>query len=120
MGLIDEACDNLHEEWSERPVGVILTHNVEEIKTISRAIAVEYFKKTYKHPRYASPKPVMAACVYLGGKGATSWSTQDTVAKAFGVSVTTVRKWTNDVYEELGDADLIKIIKDNGGYQDGA
>jgi hypothetical protein len=110
MGLIDGVCKKIAEFKENSPVEIGAPCDSEEMTNVSRAIATEYFKRTYHKPRYSAPAPVLMGCIYIAGKATGNWVTQGVIRKSGSYSATTVRKWTLDILNELG-TDLGEIVK---------
>lgn len=69
----------------------------EEIIDRSKSMAIEYFKKTCHKPHYSSASHVIPAIVYIVCilEGDKRFKTD--IAKTFGISSVTIRKWQVDV-----------------------
>lgn len=72
-------------------------------ETIERAknLAVEYFKKTYHRPHYSSAKHLLPAFIYVASILEGEKIYQTDVAKVFGMSHSTIRKWYHDITDTL-------------------
>lgn len=80
--------------------------------TIKRAkeLAVEYFKKTYKSPRYSSAKHLLPSFLYVASILEGERRFQKEIADVFGTTnVTTIKKWYRDIIETM---DLTIISND--------
>jgi hypothetical protein len=75
----------------------------------SKSMAFEYFKRTYHRPRYSSARHVIPAIVYIASILEGEKRSKVKIAKTFGVSYITVRKWQPDVMEVL---DIKKLERD--------
>lgn len=78
-------------------------------ETIERAknMATEYFRRTYRIPRYSSSRYLLPAFLYIASKFEKERLTQFDIEKAFGISSVTIRKW----YKDIADVLNIKITK---------
>lgn len=63
----------------------------------SKNMAIEYFKKTYHKPHYSSARHVIPSIVYIVCVLEGEKRTKEEIAKAFGTSSITIRKWQKDV-----------------------
>lgn len=106
---IEPLCDRLLLELANHSARTTLRYDPEQMKRVSKAIAVAYFKRTYAKPRYASPAPVIASCVYIAGKLTNNWVTQAAVAKHSDYQETTIRKWAKNILLELRDDNLVQL-----------
>ncbi len=72
-------------------------------ETIKKAkdLAVEYFKRTYHSPRYSSVKSLLPSFVLAASILEGDRRFQSKVAKAFGVSNATIRKWYIDIIDTM-------------------
>lgn len=75
----------------------------------SKSMAIEYFRKTYRRPHYSSARHVIPAIVYIASILEGDKRSKVKIAKAFGVSHVTIRKWQSDVMEVL---DIKKLERD--------
>lgn len=73
----------------------------------SKCLAIEYFKKTYHRPHYSSARNVIPAIVYIASIFEDEKRSKAEIAKIFGVSHVTIRKWQIDVMKVLD----IKILE---------
>lgn len=93
----------------------------EDIIERAKSMAIEYFKKTYHQPHYSSARHVIPAILYIASILGGDKRSKIDIAKMFGVSYITVRKWQKDVMEVLDikilekekKADEIKIEADS-------
>lgn len=72
-------------------------------RTIKRAkeLTIEYFKKTYRRPRYASAKNLLPAFIYIASVLERDRRFKKEVAEVFGTTNTTVAKWYRNIIETM-------------------
>lgn len=72
-------------------------------ETIKRAkdLAIEYINKTYHQPRYSHIKFLLPAFVYIAAILDDDRRTQYEIAKTFGVTESSVRKWYMQIKETM-------------------
>jgi len=71
--------------------------------TIKKAkdMAIEYFKKTYREPRYSSAKHLLPAFTYIASIIEDDRKTQWEIENAYGINSVTIRKWYRDISDVL-------------------
>lgn len=72
-------------------------------RTIKRAkeLTIEYFKKTYRKPRYSSAKHLLPAFIYIASVLEGERRFQKEIAEVFGTTNITVAKWYRDIVETM-------------------
>ena len=78
----------------------------EDIIERSKSMAIEYFRKTYHKPHYSSAKHVIPSIVYIVSILEGEKRSQEEIAKMFGTSSITIRKWQKDVMGIMDIRDL--------------
>jgi transcription initiation factor TFIIIB Brf1 subunit/transcription initiation factor TFIIB len=86
---------NLLEKWAKRLELSDLV--IVKAKTMSN----EYIKRTYHNPKYASIKPVIAACIYIASIIWNEKRTQKEIRNVSNVSYRSIGKWYITIYDEL-------------------
>ncbi|MDP2755655.1 MAG: hypothetical protein Q8P40_14875 [Nitrospirota bacterium] len=87
LKIIDEKCKELH----------LRKDTIEKAKDL----ALQYFKKTYKSPRYSSAKHLLASFVYIAVKLKCEKRYHYEIEEAFGTNHVTINKWYHDIVETL-------------------
>lgn len=87
LKIIDEKCKELH----------LRKDTIEKAKDL----ALQYFKKTYKSPRYSSAKHLLASFVYIAMMLKCEKRYQNEIEEAFGTTHVTINKWYHDIVDTL-------------------
>ena len=72
----------------------------------AKEMAIGYLKKTYHTPRYSHIKYLLPSFVYLGSIIGGDKRSQNEIAIIFGITITTMRKWNDDIINIL-ELDII-------------
>ncbi len=92
LGLIDKKCKELYLD--------------DQIIKKAKDLAIEYLRKTYHTPRYSHIKYLLPSFVYLASILGGDRRSQNELAIAFGITITTMRKWNDDIMDTL-ELDII-------------
>ena len=73
-------------------------------ETIKKAkdMATEYIKKTYHNPKYSHIKFLLPGFIYISSVLNDDRRTQRDIARAFGVTSSSIRKWYMHIEDTLG------------------
>jgi transcription initiation factor TFIIIB Brf1 subunit/transcription initiation factor TFIIB len=67
----------------------------------AKEMAIEYLKKTYHAPRYSHIRYLLPSFVYLASILEGNKRSQMEIAMIFGITITTMRKWNDDIIDTL-------------------
>lgn len=77
----------------------------DDVMKRAKNIAIEYFKKTYHEPRYASARYLMPSFIYIASilecTDGKDRKTQNEVSDVFGIGLPTIRKWNEHIVDIL-------------------